>query len=409
MASLSDSLVLRSGTEIKNRICKASMAEGLGTADGLATQAHIDLYKAWVDSGASILITGNMMVDGRHMNEALVVDALHDQNFTTLARWAQTAKDSGVHIWPQLSHPGKQSPKMINDAPIAPSAIPMQTANPDMFVDPREMTEEEILDVIDRFGASAERCEKAGFTGVQLHGAHGYLIGQFLSPKHNQRTDHWGGSFENRLRFVVEIYKAVRERTSDKFNVCAKINSADFQKGGFTAEDSIKVAKALDDLGIDLIELSGGSWENPVNRTGAVKESTRKREAYFLEFAEEVKKNIKAPLMVTGGFRSAQGMNEAIASGAVDMVGAARPFAQDPNFGNKALANSSYASTVAPIKSGLKKIDAMAIMEISWYTLQIDRISRGLKTQNDPNGVWPALRVMYRFWKNGKAVKRVRA
>ena len=167
----------------------------------------------------------------------------------------------------------------------------------------------------------------------------------------------------------------------------------------------------MDALGIDLIEISGGSWENPVNRKGKgeVKDSTKKREAYFLEYAEKVKSRISTPLVVTGGFRSAAGIKDALASGAIDMAGVARPFAVDARFGKHIVDNPSYVSTVQPITSGLKKIDAMAIMEISWYTMQLERLSQGKQPQKKADGVWPALKVMYRFWKNGKAVKRVRA
>jgi len=408
-ATLADPLTLKSGTVLRNRICKASMNEALATLDGKVTDAHISLYDAWANSGASLLITGNMMVDGRHMNEPLVVDALLDTNMDQLRKWAATGWHTNTHIWPQLNHPGKQSPKMVNDAPVAPSVVPIPN---EMFVPPRELTDREIEEIIDRFAEAAARLQEAGFTGVQLHGAHGYLIGQFLSPHHNRRTDRWGGSFDNRFRFVEEIYKRVRERTGDGFNVAIKINSSDFQKGGFTEEDSIEVAKRLDRLGIDLIEISGGSWENPVNRKGkqeVKKESTIKREAYFLEYAEKVRSQISTPLVVTGGFRSSAGMNQALASGAIDMAGVARPFAVDPKFATHVLQDPDHVSPVAPIRSGLKKIDAMAIMEISWYTMQIERISQGKKVQKKADGVWPALRVMYRFWKNGKAVKRVRA
>lgn len=408
MTTLEETLTLKSGTVLRNRICKASMNEALATPDGKATPAHVAVYEAWADSGAGLLITGNMMVDGRHMNEPLVVDALLDANMDMLRKWAATGKRTNTHIWPQLNHPGKQSPKMVNDAPVAPSVVPIEN---DMFVPPRELTDAEIEEIIDRFAEAAARLEEAGFTGVQLHGAHGYLIGQFLSPHHNRRTDRWGGSFENRFRFVEEIYKRTRARTGPGFNIAIKINSSDFQKGGFTEEDSIAVARALDALGIDLIEISGGSWENPVNRrgTGKVKESTRKREAYFLEYAEKVKGQISTPLMVTGGFRSSAGMREALASGAVDMAGVARPFAVDAKFGTHVMRNPSYVSTVQPIRSGIKKIDAMAIMEISWYTMQIERLSRGRQPQKKADGVLPALKVIYRFWKNGKAIKRVRA
>lgn len=406
MANLSGPLQLKSGTVLRNRISKAAMNEAMATADGRITPQHVSLYDAWSKSGAGLLITGNMMVDGRHMNEPLVVDALHEENFELLEQWAATGKATDTHIWPQISHPGKQSPKMVNDAPVSSSVVPIPN---DMFVPPRELHDHEIEDIIEQFGASAERCEKAGFSGIQLHGAHGYLIGQFLSPHHNRRMDKWGGSFDNRIRFVREIYENVRKRTGEGFNVSIKINSSDFQKGGFGEEESLLTAQVLDDLGFDLIEISGGSWENPINRTGAVKDSTRKREAYFLEYAEKVKEKISTPVMVTGGFRSAEGMSEAITSGAADLVGVARPFAVDVQFAEHALVDPSYRSTVVPIKSGIKKLDAMAIMEISWYTLQLHRIANGKPPKQKARGALSAAEVLYKFWKNGRAVKRVRA
>lgn len=405
--SLNSLLKLKSGTVLNNRIAKAAMNEAMATADGRITPLHTSLYDIWADSGAGLLITGNMMVDGRHMNEPLVVDALHEQNFTNLRKWAAIGQANGVHIWPQLSHPGKQSPKVVNLSPVSPSVVPLSS---DMFVAPRALEESEIEEIIDRFGAAGERCKSAGFTGVQLHGAHGYLISQFLSPHHNRRSDKWGGTFDNRLRFVREIYRAIRARTGKEFNIAIKINSSDFQKGGFGEEESLLTAQALDELGIDLIEISGGSWENPVNRTGStIKKSTRKREAYFLEYAEKVKEKIDTPLMVTGGFRSAAGMAEAISSGAVDLVGTARPFVTDPYFAANALANPNYRSNVVPIKSGIKKLDDLAIMEISWYSLQLKRIAQGRRPHKKARGALSAAEVLYKFWKNGREVQRVRA
>ena len=277
-----------------------------------------------------------------------------------------------------------------------------------MFHPPRALTEDEIWDIVDRFAQAAERCEKAGFTGVQLHGAHGYLLSQFFSPHHNQRTDKWGGSFDKRLRLVSEIYREIRNRTSESFSVAIKINSSDFQKGGFTQEDSLRVAQALDALGIDLIEISGGSWENPVNRRGT-KESTKKREAYFLDYAEKVKDVIDVPLMVTGGFRTDSAMASAVQSGAVDVIGLARAFAVDPFAAKHILQSESYVSSVRPISTGIKKIDEMAVMEISWYTAQINRISRGKSPNKKAHGALSVPPVVYNFWKNGRAVKRVRA
>ncbi|MCG8609326.1 MAG: NADH:flavin oxidoreductase/NADH oxidase family protein [Pseudomonadales bacterium] len=382
------------------------MNEAIATGEGRVVRQFEVLYKTWAEGGAGLLVTGNIMVDKRHANEPLAVAVENRNDFLLLELWAKAAKSQGGQIWAQLSHPGKQSPKFLNTSPVAPSPIPL--AN-DMFIPPRELKEEEILEIIERFTNTASILKEAGFDGVQLHGAHGYLISQFLSPNHNVREDKWGGSLENRMRFVEEVYKSIRAKVGKKFAVGIKLNSSDFQKGGFTHEESIEVCKKLDKLGIDMIEISGGSWENPVNRKGNLKESTKKREAYFLEFAEELKKNVKAPIMVTGGFRSQRAMEEAIESGAIDIVGLARPLAIDPGLPNKVLNGKRYVSEVKPITTGIKKIDDMAIMEISWYTDQIRRMSEGNNPKTKVRGVFSAVNVLFNFWQRGQTVKRVRA
>lgn len=403
---LAQSLTLRSGAVLKNRICKSAMNEAIATGEGRPTRQFEVLYRTWGEGGAGLLVTGNVMVDRRHANEPLAVAVEDKRDAILLERWASAAKAQGSQLWAQLSHPGKQSPKFLNDAPLAPSAIALAS---DMFIAPRELKEDEILDIIQRFTNTADILKQAGFDGVQLHGAHGYLISQFLSPNHNKRNDKWGGSLENRMRFVSEVYKSIRNKLGKKFSIGIKLNSSDFQKGGFSNEESIEVCKTLDKLGIDLIEISGGSWENPVNRKGNQKESTKKREAYFLEFAEQLKQAVKAPILVTGGFRSQTAMEDAINSGAIDVVGIARPLAVDPNLPNKMLKGKGHISSVKPISTGIKKLDDMAIMEISWYTDQIRRMSEGLEPKTKVHGVFSAVGVFYEFWKRGQTVKRVRA
>jgi 2,4-dienoyl-CoA reductase-like NADH-dependent reductase (Old Yellow Enzyme family) len=194
------------------------------------------------------------------------------------------------------------------------------------------MTEDEIEDTIQRFAHAAEVCRDVGFTGIQLHSAHGYLLSSFLSPRVNQRTDKWGGSLENRKRFLGAVYAAVRERVGDDFPIAVKINSADFQRGGFDHDESLEVVRWLGEIGFDLVEISGGSYEDLVLFYGdkdamgePVRESTKEREAYFITFADAVRKVTDVPLMVTGGFRSRAAMNAALASGALDVIGLARP------------------------------------------------------------------------------------
>ena len=201
------------------------------------------------------------------------------------------------------------------------------------------MTGDEIIDVIARFAHAAKVSREVGFTGVQIHSAHGYLLSEFLSPRVNQRTDEWGGSLENRARLLLETIKAVRAATGPDFAIAVKLNSADFQKGGFTNEECLKVVEWLNTAGIDLLEISGGNYEQPkmAGLDGLepasdekVRASTRAREAYFIDYAAAIAKVAKMPLMVTGGFRSRAGMEEALAAGAAQVIGIGRPLCGDP-------------------------------------------------------------------------------
>jgi 2,4-dienoyl-CoA reductase-like NADH-dependent reductase (Old Yellow Enzyme family) len=265
------------------------------------------------------------------------------------------------------------------------------------FPTPRELTDAEVRGLIQRFAVAAEVVQRAGFTGVQIHGAHGYLVSQFLSPHHNRRTDDWGGTPEKRRRFVLEVVKAMRERVGAAFPIGIKLNSADFQKGGFTEEESLDTIRALAQGGIDLIEISGGTYEAPA-MTGVkaqqqpVKDSTRVREAYFLEFAEKARQAVSVPLVVTGGFRTAAAMAQAIESGAVDMVGIARCMAIEPDVCLRLLKGQNPVQTVKPLKTGLSIIDKKGIMEVTWYTGQLKRIGQGEAPKPNESALWAFLK-----------------
>lgn len=369
------------GFTLKNRLMKGAMSEALATADGIVTAPLLRLYDTWGQGGLGCSITGNVMIDQRAKNEPGVVVIEDERDLPALKAWAAIGKKYNMVQIVQLSHPGKQCPRGLNKETVAPSAIGFAPEMAAVFGTPRELREDEIYDLIRRFGESARICKKAGFEGVQIHGAHGYLVSEFLSPKHNQRTDQWGGSLENRMRFVLEAFKEIRKQTGDDFIVGVKLNSADFQKGGFGEDESMAVVKALDALGVDFIEISGGTYEAPA-MTG-VKQSTRQREAYFLEFAEKVRGEVKTALMVTGGFRTRSGMDSALQSGACDLIGIARPLAVETDAPNNLVAGADVKYAVKPIKTGIKPFDNMGVMEIIWYAAQFKTIGAG-KTP-DPN------------------------
>ncbi|WP_353174231.1 NADH:flavin oxidoreductase/NADH oxidase family protein [Acinetobacter rudis] len=398
MSQIASDLSIKNIT-FKNRIIKGAMSEALANDLGQPNHLHLGLYEAWAKGGLGCAITGNVMVDLRAKNEPGVVVVEDERDLAQLKQWAEIGKRHGMVQLIQLSHPGRQCPKGLNQETVAPSAVPFSSMLATTFATPRELTEEEILDIIQRFAESARICEKAGFEGVQLHGAHGYLISQFLSPLTNKRQDQWGGSIENRMRFLMEIYRAVRAVTQPEFIVSVKLNSADFQRGGITEQEVIDVFKSIDAAGIDLIEISGGTYEAPAMagaKASQRKASTIAREAYFLDFAEKIRQQVNCALMVTGGFRTAAGMNAALASGACDFIGVARPLAVETDLTERLIAGQDVRYAVKPIKTGIPFVDKMAIMEIIWYASQFKNIAQG----KGANPQLSPLKVFLKYAKN---------
>ena len=326
-----DSLSLPNGSTVKNRIAKAAMEENMADADQAPSTELMRLYQAWADGGAGLIITGNVMVDGRAMTGPGGVVLQDEQQLAKFKRWAQIGRSGGAQFWLQINHPGRQMQANLGQNTWAPSAVALELGSLSKhFATPHAMTPEVIADVIQRFATTARLGEQAGFTGVEIHAAHGYLLSQFLSPLTNQRTDEWGGSLENRARLLVEIVKAVRAVVAPAYSVAVKLNSADFQRGGFSAEDARQVVTLLNELGVDLVELSGGSYEAPAMQGDARDGRTLAREAYFVEFARDIQTVAKMPVMVTGGVRR-RPIAEMVVQNGVDMVGIGTALAIDPN------------------------------------------------------------------------------
>jgi 2,4-dienoyl-CoA reductase-like NADH-dependent reductase (Old Yellow Enzyme family) len=339
---LATPLTLPCGATLPNRIAKAAMTEGLADPQGRATGELDKLYAVWSDGGAGMLLSGNIQIDCDHLERPgnVIIDREPDEEARrALTHWAATATRNGNHFWAQISHAGRQTQKAVNPHPKASSAVKLGIPGGQFGV-PVALSDEEILNLISRFGTAARVCKEAGFTGVQIHAAHGYLLSQFLSPRANQRDDRWGGSLENRARMLLTVVHSVRTVVGPDFPISVKLNSADFQKGGFDFDDSLQVAKWLQEARVDLIEISGGSYEQPrmmdIEGTEDVEqqnvaESTLQREAYFVDFAKAMRAEISVPLMVTGGFRSKSAMRQALDSGAVDLIGLGRPLCYFPD------------------------------------------------------------------------------
>lgn len=342
--NISNQLVLPCGATLPNRICKAAMTEGLADKFDQPTEALNRLYQTWSEGGAGLLISGNIMVDKRYLERAGNVVIEQGSDINLIKQWTQSATLNGNHFWAQISHPGRQCPRMVNLHPVSPSDVQLDMIG--NFGKPTPLLETEIEQIIERFATTARIAKEGGFTGVQIHSAHGYLLSQFLSPITNKRSDIWGGSIENRARLLLAVVRAVRDAVGPAFPIAVKLNSSDFQKGGFSHEDSVKVARWLQEVGIDLLEVSGGTYEKTkfltTEEEDDVRESTKHREAFFLEYAETMREAVgDLPLMVTGGFRTLEVMNEALEQNKTDMIGLGRPFCLVPDFPNKLLNNQT--------------------------------------------------------------------
>lgn len=357
--TIESALSLPCGAEIKNRICKAAMTEGLADEQNRATDKHVTLYSRWAEGGSGILLTGNIQIDHRYLERpgnVVVEGKQSNEQLSRLRAYAEAGTQNNTHLWAQISHAGRQTPAAVAPTPVGPSDVQLKMPGA-AFGKPRPLEHDEILDIIARFAHTAKVLQDSGFTGVQLHGAHGYLISEFLSPDINTRADEWGGSLENRARLLLESIRAVRKAVGDKFPVALKLNSADFQKGGFSHEESVQVATWLNEEGLDLLEVSGGTYEQPKlvgldkltlnpDRAEEVKKSTVAREAYFLEYAKDIRAVFKNPMMVTGGFRSRAGMDAALEAGACDMIGLGRPLCVDTDIVNKLVSKEVDTTTI---------------------------------------------------------------
>jgi 2,4-dienoyl-CoA reductase-like NADH-dependent reductase (Old Yellow Enzyme family) len=392
MSELNKEIILPNGSKIINRIAKSAMSENLSNTDNQPTSTLINLYKKWALSGSGLLITGNIMIDSSAVGEPRNVIVENRDNFDLLKEWADTVKNTETHLWAQINHPGRQAMEQINNVLKAPSSVPLKYGGRKKTSAkiPLALKEDEILTIIESFAETSLILKEAGFTGVQIHGAHGYLVSQFLSPDSNIREDKWGGTLENRARFVVEVYRKIREKVGAKFPIGIKLNSTDFQKGGFSEEESMEVVKILSKEGIDLIEISGGTYEVPA-MMGKKMKSTKKREAYFLDYIKKARKITETPLLLTGGFRTAAIMEEAIASNDLDIVGIARPFAVFPNLVNDLFTKKQSNFSTDIQKTGVKAIDGS--MNIIWYEAQLKLIGTG-KMPNPKLNPW---RVFFKY------------
>jgi 2,4-dienoyl-CoA reductase-like NADH-dependent reductase (Old Yellow Enzyme family) len=368
-------LTLRSGLVLRNRIGKAAMEEGLAGHAQLPDDRLVRLYQRWGAGGAGLLLTGNVMVHKQALTgpRGVVLDA--DSPLAPLQRWAAAGKADGAAMIMQISHPGRQVRANMPGVSWGPSAVNLDMGkHSKRFRPPSAMTSAQIERTIERFVRSAARAEQAGFDGVEIHGAHGYLLSQFLSPLANQRADDWGGPLEDRARLLLRIVETVRAAVSASFVVMVKLNSADFQRGGFDEADAQRVIAMLEPLGVDLVELSGGSYESPAMSGRPTNARTLEREAYFLDLAADLAATSPLPLMLTGGISRRDTAEKVLASG-VAIVGMGTALAVTPDLPERWRNGEDVERALRPVTWDDKILASAASMALVRH--QLRRIARG--------------------------------
>ncbi|MEW1776567.1 NADH:flavin oxidoreductase/NADH oxidase family protein [Streptomyces sp. NPDC086777] len=372
---LFEPLRLRSGPVLRNRIAKAAMEEGMAGPGQVPDERLLALYRRWGTGGAGLLVTGNVMVHAEALTGpgGVVLDGTAP--LEPFAEWAKAGRAGGAAMWMQINHPGRQVQAGMPGVVWGPSDIGVEAGrHSKRFGRPSAMTPEQIEATVRRFAVTAERAARAGFDGVQIHAAHGYLLSQFLSPLVNRRTDRWGGPLENRARLLLDVVRAVRAAVEPGFAVAVKLNSADFQRGGFGVDDARRVIALLEPLGVDLVELSGGSYESPAMSGRPADARTRAREAYFLDLARDLAAGSPLPLMLTGGITRRETAERVLADG-VDLVGIGTALAVTPDLPGRWRQGREADGQLPPVAWSDKILASAAGMAL--VRRQLRRIARG--------------------------------
>jgi 2,4-dienoyl-CoA reductase-like NADH-dependent reductase (Old Yellow Enzyme family) len=414
-SSLFAPLTLPNQAIVPNRIAKAAMEENMADNGQLPGEDLRRLYADWAGGGAGLILSGNVMIDPTALTGpgGVVLDAR--QPIEPFKAWAQAGMRDGGQMWLQVNHPGRQVFAAMGQEAVAPSAIGVDLgAYSHLFPVPRALDEAGIADIVARFATTARMAEAAGFSGVQLHAAHGYLISQFLSPLTNRRSDAWGGELHNRARLLLDVVKAVRAAVSPGFCVAVKLNSADFQKGGFEASDAVQVVRWLNELPVDLVELSGGSYESPAMQGAPQIGNTAAREAYFLDFARDVSAVARMPVMVTGGIRrraiAEQALRPSEGRPGVAMVGIASAFAFEPKLPEKWKSDEALDVHIPSVGWRNKAYASLAKMAV--VKLQLRRLGKGQRPKPDASPLLALIRQQiitkrrtrrYRTWVSQRA------
>ncbi|MDT9697959.1 NADH:flavin oxidoreductase/NADH oxidase family protein [Streptomyces sp. P17] len=397
-------LLLRSGQVLVNRIAKAAMEENMADDGQLPGRRLLTLYRRWATGGTGLLITGNVMVHAEALTGPGGVVLDENAPLEPFTEWAKAGKSGGGTIWMQINHPGRQVASDMPGVVWGPSDVGVDLGrHSGRFGRPTAMSAAQIHATVTRFAVTAHRAELAGFDGVEVHAAHGYLLSQFLSPLVNKRTDQWGGSLENRARLLLDVVRAVRAAVSPSFAVAVKLNSADFQRGGFDADDARQVLELLAPLGVDMVELSGGSYESPAMTGRSADSRTQAREAYFLDLARDLVRTSPVPLMLTGGI-TRRATAEGVLDSGVAVVGMGTALAVTPDLPDRWRNRREADRQMVPVNWSDKALASAAGMARVRH--QLARLARG----NDPRpGIHPMYTLLSDQWKQRGALRRYRA
>ncbi|MDH0867936.1 NADH:flavin oxidoreductase/NADH oxidase family protein [Mitsuaria sp. GD03876] len=401
--ALHQPLVLPNGQTLKNRLAKAAMEEALAEPGQLPGPGSEALYRRWAEGGAGLLITGNVMVapDALTGPGGLVLEA--GTPLAPFRAWARAAQTGGARVWMQINHPGRQVFAALGNPGYAPSEVALDMGkHGKLFAPVRALDEAEIATIVRRFADTALAAREAGFDGVQIHAAHGYLVSQFLSPLANRRTDGYGGSIAHRARLLLEIVRAVKAVAGPGFAVAVKLNSADFQRGGFDESDARAVVEMLNAEGIDLLELSGGSYESPAMQGRTADGRTLAREAYFLEFAQDLARHARMPVMTTGGIRR-RAVAERVLAGGIAVVGLGTALAYAPDLPARWTTAEAVAEPVAVTWKN-KVLASLATMALA--RRQLRRMASGVAPSRHLS---PLITLVLDQWRASRLTRRYRA
>lgn len=365
---LTDSLALPGGAVLKNRMVKSAMSDSLGDGRGRPVTEQVRLYERWAEGGIALSIIGEVQVDPGYPEKPGNLVLSEAADFEGLRQLTQRARANGTHIWPQLGHAGALAHADASQ-PAGPSALDLPG------LQCRAMTLEEIRALPGKYASAAQRAQEAGFTGVQIHAGHGFLLSQFLSPLFNQRDDEYGGSVENRIRLILDIIIAVRAAVGAGFPVAIKINTSDMLEGGLTEQDALKIVALLDSTSLDLIELSGGTYFPGAK---SCSDSSVKQGAYFEAFAARAQQLTDIPLMVTGGIKNRRQAAELLSSGKADLVGLARAMVLEPQLPLLWSKDSDTGELVFPRFATNPPGGVTA-----WYTLRLTALAKDSEADFD--------------------------